>query len=1782
MIKQNVTKINPDFIRRLDDSNILIRSHQIDEGAVLSEHLADESVKWNHLEEPLRKRLLPEKEGIADALENTSEQPSYSNPFITRNEVLSFKKYIAPPFDHDVPDYSGYVDGTISIRSTDGLVYVKKKNGGWSPAYGDHCLLYGYNENKDYLHINEQEKRSLLEIIDDFYNREKPENKKFKILNKIFKNVLNNQVMTFIHEDLNDANYVRQVKVYINTLVPEIMHGDGFYGNGIFFHSKRSNLVYFGLNDLYDSPNHFGEKGNDVIRFKKENDWDSRKYIGTKINYEGNSYSVVESRNFAGSLWENKFSSNFESSTPNFVSNMEMGGGRGYLGLIDQYDIRQKSILTNINQSERYVFSYDVLPDGQGYSYVVMKDINSCIAGIAKDLYGKEPQKHINWFVRKHNSSGAPQDVLLSDSSMFSSQSGQSISSQFEFIKSKMVFRTGTLNGNPHVFRKIIIFGKMIISPSSSKNIIYISEDLGNSNIFDKEKSYISIVLNEFEIPQTGSWLDWQDFVPESVDIQVIGNGTSYATAVVLLIGNGEVRYICLNDNNTQSSFSGKILNGYRIKASAGQRTLEILANTSDRGSIWNHYTFYLGNLHPETPSFASNLFLLCMRKNGVVNCLEKNVAINIIPDIKNGTGEIISILKFDDKQGNALIALIKRVDYFSDSGEIISEFKFDRSDITGKSLFLFGEYSNFLFFSYDGTLHFSEIVFSFSEDGEEIYDFKTPSIKVPPRYSSLLSASSSLGRVCYQSDNSGDSNYHSWLMKKTMVVKENHTSFDDFEYQDLDVLFVTRNDKNSFLFEVKKPIQMCSNFGENTYNYSEAIRIISQVGDSGRHNNFWPGSSIDSFSIGGKDFIVLYGGMYSSSSGGSKYLRAISVRNKNSIKSFEMTDQTSLANGLTSSGFHGSAVLCDKDHDRVFLYRLGGIGRVDNHIFNGAISLIDHVPFGCLDRITMHGFDSENPRVFNIVKTENLTETKYFNFNKRGLAPGQELPPGEIAPVITFPTMFFQYDSGNSLWSLFIVNMPYVSIMRENVLGGLASVNTSQSAFRAGPVMKGKYLNPEGTPVYPAGIGTATAVCQFNDSNFNVDFADIGDNSLKPTKTIVVFYGGSCIDNGNDDLYVMSFNNNFTGKDIYQKVSVFGNLRPEKRKFASLSFAGAKRGNEGRILFYMTGGKNKEGKILGDIWVLELWQEKYSETSSFYGKWSCLQEDTIFSPIGENWAMRGCKQADSSIYDPQNPSSFNNRNVFLVGGYKKYTPQEGLGLFYNVKMPKQLCFGDNLDICSLSKNLCGSNSPLDSYCISSPIDISKVTRISLGLKYFCDYFSDEFDIYLGIGFDNMKNIWYWDGNSFKGEIPPSELYKYKTSTIENFSTGIGRYPFVRGIFPFNYSSKFIYLVASIVPRNSNCRVKISDITFGTKFINENDVIQLASGANHVIALKGNNSIQIWGTSGSEYQEVFDNIPTGNNFAKISSGYYHAVALGFDNRIYAWGTGGEGTVPLGDPSGVFYRGQITGTPSESDFVDVSCGGYFNVALKMNGEVYFWGSVDSQTMGNPCFSIDSNNILIFDNASGEENDFIKISAGGYHVLGIKENGLIRAAGEDEHGQVSWASTLPSDKKYIDIAAGKFHSVALDSDGFVYSSEGEEDIPTSIQGHVKAVYAGNNATIAVKNDGTIVSWGTPFSSFPNEDDKFYGISMGDNYFVGILPNGAVKKFGDNTGIVINSSPSFSGSGEEIVWQEVSNGVHVDICLVSPYSVAIKNISGDTSHVKIVVSGFDNTLDEVITVE
>ncbi len=180
---------------------------------------------------------------------------------------------------------------------------------------------------------------------------------------------------------------------------------------------------------------------------------------------------------------------------------------------------------------------------------------------------------------------------------------------------------------------------------------------------------------------------------------------------------------------------------------------------------------------------------------------------------------------------------------------------------------------------------------------------------------------------------------------------------------------------------------------------------------------------------------------------------------------------------------------------------------------------------------------------------------------------------------------------------------------------------------------------------------------------------------------------------------------------------------------------------------------------------------------------------------------------------------------------------------------------------------------------------------------------------------------------------------------------------------------------------------------------------------------------------------------------------------------------------------------------------VSAGRYHGLALKSDGTVWVWGNGGNGQLGDGTFGLSSKPKMVV-----ALTGVTSVSAGSEHNLALKSDGTVWAwgangFGEDRYGQVGNGSTEDQATPVqvlsgvIEIAAGRYHSAALKSDGTVWvwgrNEHGQvgdntlihKFVPTQVVGvggvgnlsDIVNIYAGGYHVVAVKNDGSLWTWG-----------------------------------------------------------------------------------------------------------
>ncbi|MEU7023834.1 Ig-like domain repeat protein [Streptomyces sp. NPDC046203] len=222
----------------------------------------------------------------------------------------------------------------------------------------------------------------------------------------------------------------------------------------------------------------------------------------------------------------------------------------------------------------------------------------------------------------------------------------------------------------------------------------------------------------------------------------------------------------------------------------------------------------------------------------------------------------------------------------------------------------------------------------------------------------------------------------------------------------------------------------------------------------------------------------------------------------------------------------------------------------------------------------------------------------------------------------------------------------------------------------------------------------------------------------------------------------------------------------------------------------------------------------------------------------------------------------------------------------------------------------------------------------------------------------------------------------------------------------------------------------------------------------------------------------------------------------------AWGSNYTGELGNGTESG----NDPNPTPVDVDLpagvklTDVSGGHQFSLGLSSDGHVYAWGFNSSGQLGDGTTTTRTSPVEVHLPAGTRAT---AISAGTNHSLAVTSDGHVYAWGWNDSGQLGIGTAdndphptpaealLPAGVQATAIAAGRYHSLAVTSDGRVFAwgynywgqlgngTTGVDPNPTPVETDLPAgteataVAAGDSHSLALTSDGRVLAWGADYN-------------------------------------------------------------------------------------------------------
>ncbi|HEX3706514.1 MAG TPA: Ig-like domain repeat protein [Mycobacteriales bacterium] len=282
-------------------------------------------------------------------------------------------------------------------------------------------------------------------------------------------------------------------------------------------------------------------------------------------------------------------------------------------------------------------------------------------------------------------------------------------------------------------------------------------------------------------------------------------------------------------------------------------------------------------------------------------------------------------------------------------------------------------------------------------------------------------------------------------------------------------------------------------------------------------------------------------------------------------------------------------------------------------------------------------------------------------------------------------------------------------------------------------------------------------------------------------------------------------------------------------------------------------------------------------------------------------------------------------------------------------------------------------------------------------------------------------------------------------------------------------------------------------------------IVAVASGSAHTLALGSDGTVYAWGdntygelgngTATSSTTPVAVTFPAGTTVTALAAGYVDSLALTSTGQVYAWGYNNAGQLGNGSTAVAAVTPTLVSIPAGVTIKAIAAGFAHDLALTSAGAVYAWGYNNVGQLGNGTLTTSRTPVLVSALtataiAAGYEDSLAVTSTGG--VDGWGYNALAQLGdGTITNRSVPTATKLPVGVTATAVATGFAHSLALGSDGSVYSwgynNDGQLGTgSTAVAGAPAAVSlpAGTTATAITANlgdgyaltpSGDVYAWG-----------------------------------------------------------------------------------------------------------
>jgi alpha-tubulin suppressor-like RCC1 family protein len=227
------------------------------------------------------------------------------------------------------------------------------------------------------------------------------------------------------------------------------------------------------------------------------------------------------------------------------------------------------------------------------------------------------------------------------------------------------------------------------------------------------------------------------------------------------------------------------------------------------------------------------------------------------------------------------------------------------------------------------------------------------------------------------------------------------------------------------------------------------------------------------------------------------------------------------------------------------------------------------------------------------------------------------------------------------------------------------------------------------------------------------------------------------------------------------------------------------------------------------------------------------------------------------------------------------------------------------------------------------------------------------------------------------------------------------------------------------------------------------DWIQVDAGDGHSLGLRANGTAWAWGDGATgrlgDGTVVSRSSPVSvvggfTDWIQVSAADGHSLGVRADGTAWAWGSNISGL--LGDGTVVSRSSPESVVGGYTDWIQVSGGDVFSLGLRANGTAWAWGSGTDGRLGDGTIVNRSSPVSVV----GGFTDWIQVSTGGGHVLGLRSNGTAWAWGLGTNGRLgdgtiinksSPVSVVGGYTDWIQVSGGTDYSLGMRANGTAWA-------------------------------------------------------------------------------------------------------------------------------------------------